>query len=192
VFSAIVLLCCFAAAPTDARIQPVNDSSISAKSTIDTKSAETNVSPAPRTSLPDAPAPKADSQPAAETAAGSEPFLAARAKPVMHGSYESPRQRKIWYSLIVATHGAAAFDAWTTRRALTAGVGTEGDPLMRPFANSNAIYAATQVLPAAMDYLGHRMINSDHPTLRRFWWLPQALAAGGSLGSGIHNYRLVH
>ena len=93
---------------------------------------------------------------------------------------------------MAAGHGAAAFDAWTTRRAIGGGYGTEGDPLERPFANSGAIYASTQVVPTLMDYLGHRMMRSEHPTIRRFWWIPQAVSAGSSLAAGIHNYRLVH
>jgi hypothetical protein len=108
----------------------------------------------------------------------------------MHSSYESPRQRKIWYGLIATSHGAAAFDAWSTRRALSTDTGVEEDPLLRPFAHSNALYAATQVSPAVMDYIGHRMMTSNHPLLRRFWWIPQTAGASFSLGAGIHNYRL--
>lgn len=92
---------------------------------------------------------------------------------------------------MAVNHGAAAFDAWTTRRAISGGYGTEGDALQRPFANSNAIYATTQVVPVLMDYMGHRMMRSEHPTIRKFWWIPQAASAGVSLGAGVHNYRLV-
>ena len=113
-------------------------------------------------------------------------------KPAISGSYETARQRKIWYGLMAASHGAAAFDAWTTRRAISGGYGTEGDPLQRPFANSAAIYATTQVVPALMDILGHRMMHSENPTLRKLWWVPQAASAGTSLGAGIHNYYVVH
>jgi hypothetical protein len=104
---------------------------------------------------------------------------------------ESPRQRKIWYSLMAAGHGAAAFDAWSTRRAVSGGYGTEGDPLLRPFAHSGAMYAATQVSPAIMDFIGRRMMTSNHGLMRRFWWVPQAAGAGFSFGAGIHNYRAV-
>lgn len=92
---------------------------------------------------------------------------------------------------MAVNHVAAAFDAWTTRRAISGGYGTEGDALQRPFANSNAIYATTQVVPVLMDYMGHRMMRSEHPTIRKFWWIPQAASAGVSLGAGVHNYRLV-
>jgi len=88
-------------------------------------------------------------------------------------------------------HGSAAFDAWTTRRAISGGYGVEGDPLMRPFAHSGAIYAATQISPAVMDYLGHRMMTSHHELMRRFWWFPQAAGAGVSLSAGFHNYLVV-
>jgi len=69
--------------------------------------------------------------------------------------------------------------------------GVEGDPLLRPFAHSNAIYAATQVSPAVMDYLGHRMMTSNHQWMRKLWWVPQTAGMGFSLGAGVHNYGLV-
>jgi hypothetical protein len=113
-------------------------------------------------------------------------------KPVGRGWYETPRQRKIWFGLIAASHGAAGFDAWSTRRALSGGYGTEADPLMRPFAHSGAIYAATQVSPLVMDYLGYRMMNSHHPFIRKMWWVPQVAGTSLSFSAGIHNYRLAH
>jgi hypothetical protein len=63
--------------------------------------------------------------------------------------------------------------------------------LQRPFANSNAIYATTQVTPLIMDYLGRRMMRSRYPLFRRFWWVPQTASASVSLAAGIHNYRVV-
>lgn len=128
---------------------------------------------------------------AVEPAPAAAP-LKSTLKPATPESYETPRQRKIWYGLMAASHGSAAFDAWTTRRAISGGYGVEGDPFQRPFANSNAIYATTQVVPVLMDFLGHRMMRSENPTIRKFWWIPQAASAGVSLGAGIHNYRVVH
>jgi hypothetical protein len=93
---------------------------------------------------------------------------------------------------MVVGHGAAAFDAWTTRQAVSGGYGVEGDPFQRPFAHSGAIYATTQVTPLIMDYLGHRMMRSRHEWMRRAWWVPQAASASVSLGAGIHNYRVVN
>jgi len=122
---------------------------------------------------------------------GSQPFSNAAIKPAIHGTYETARQRKIWYGLVAASSGAAAFDAWTTRRAVSGNYGIEGDPLLRPFAHSNAIYAATQVSPAVMDYLGHRMMTSNHQWMRKLWWVPQTAGMGFSLGAGVHNYGLV-
>jgi hypothetical protein len=108
-------------------------------------------------------------------------------KPANTGSYETPRRKKIWYTLTFASSGAAAFDAWSTRRAVTGGYGTEANPVLRPFAHSGAMYAATQVSSLAMDYIGHRMMTSRHPLLRRMWWLPQSVGTGFSLAAGIHN-----
>ena len=86
---------------------------------------------------------------------------------------------------------AAGFDAWSTRRAVALGY-NEGNPMLRPFANSNAIYVATQVSPAVMDYLGKRMMVSQHGWLRRMWWLPQVAGSGISVGAGVHNVGLIH
>lgn len=112
-------------------------------------------------------------------------------KPAIADSYETGTDRKIWYGLMIAGHGAAAFDAWTTRRAITSGYGIEGDPLQKPFANSGAIYATTQVTPLIMDYLGHRFMRSRHEWVRKAWWVPQVAGAGASFGVALHNYRVV-
>ncbi len=130
-----------------------------------------------------APAPKvkADVEPIAPNAA-AQPFLAA--KPVFTRPRETPRQRKIWYALTVAGHSGAAFDAWSTHRAVVA--------FLRPYASSNAIYAATQVSPLFMDYLGKRMMVSQHGWVRKLWWLPQTAGAGMSFFSGAHNVGVVH
>jgi hypothetical protein len=152
------------------------------------------------TNKPDAPAPKAASssndanvsRPATKTVAPPvEPFSSTPIKPANPEFYETHRQRMIWYGLVAAGHSGAAFDAWTTRRAVTSGYGVESNPLERPFANSGAIYATTQICPALMDYLGHRMVRSGHPWMRRLWWVPQAASASFSIGAAAHNYTVV-
>jgi hypothetical protein len=142
-------------------------------------------------SLPSAPAPKAnaDPEPLAPSSA-AQPFRPV--KPVFTRPSETPRQRKIWYGLALAGHSGAAFDAWTTYRAVSGGYGREANPFMRPFANSRAIYAATQVSPAFMDLLGKRMMVSQHGWVRKVWWLPQAAGASMSFASGAHNVGVVH
>ena len=141
--------------------------------------------------LPSAPAPKvkADPEPITPNAA-VQPFLPV--KPVFTRPRETPRQRKIWYGLAVAGHSGAAFDAWSTHRAVTGGYGQEANPMLRPFAHSKAIYAATQVSPAFMDFLGKRMMVSQHGWVRKMWWLPQAAGASMSFASGAHNVGVVH
>jgi hypothetical protein len=151
-------------------------------------------------SLPDAPVAKLESSSntdaitpvtAASISPKSDPLLIGPAKPAASGSYETARQRKIWYGLMAAGHSAAVFDAYTTRKAVSGNYGVEGDPLLRPFAHSNAMYAATQVSPAIMDYLGHRMMTSNHQWMRRLWWVPQVAGTSLSLCAGVHNSRLV-
>jgi hypothetical protein len=105
--------------------------------------------------------------------------------------YETRPQRKLWYVLVFSGHGAAAFDAWSTRRAISGNYGTESNPLLRPFAHSGMLYAATQVSPALMDCLGRRMMVSQHRWVRKMWWLPQTAGTGMSLAAGVHNVGVV-
>jgi hypothetical protein len=141
--------------------------------------------------LPSAPAPKVKTDAEAITANPSgmpfQPVKSAYTRP-----QETPRQRKIWYGLMLAGHSGAAFDAWSTHRAVAGGYGQEGNPFLRPFAGSNAIYAATQVSPAFMDFLGKRLMVSRNSAVRKLWWLPQVAGAGMSFASGAHNVGIVH
>jgi hypothetical protein len=142
-------------------------------------------------SLPSAPVAKVRPEPdPISVRAAGQPFQPV--KPVLTRPRETPRQRKMWYGLMITGHGAAAFDAWSTHRAVTGGYGQEANPFLRPFANSNAIYAATQVSPAVMDFIGKRMMVSQHSLIRKMWWLPQAAGAGFSFTAAAHNMSVVH
>jgi len=99
--------------------------------------------------------------------------------------------RRSWLALALAEHSAATFDAYSTRLAVSRGA-VEDDPLMRPFAHSDAVYAAAQVSPLLFDYLARRMQRSDNLTLRRFWWLPQSMSTGVSLFAGVHNLHVAN
>jgi hypothetical protein len=140
--------------------------------------------------LPSAPEPKLRSE--AEPAPlglTAEPFEPVR--PRARRPDESPTQRKMWYGLLVTGHAAAGFDAWSTRRAVSRGYGQEANPFLKPFAHSNAIYAATQVSPAFMDFLGKRMMVSQNPWIRKFWWFPQMAGAAASFVAVRHNLGVV-
>ena len=102
----------------------------------------------------------------------------------------SPATRHAWIALTVVQHGTAAFDAWSTRQSITSGHGHELNPLMKPFAGSGAMYAATQVAPLATDYLARRLMQSDHPTFRKLWWLPQVASSVGFTVSGFRNMQV--
>ncbi len=181
----LLLFCCVSASPNGPSAADEHPT------TVTTHSDESAPSNASAALLPDAPIAKMESSSADPILPASGPLLNTPVKPAARGSYETARQRKIWYGLLVAGHSAAAFDAYTTRRAISGGYGTESDPMMRPFAHSNAMYVATQVTPAIMDFVGHRMMTSEHPLMRKMWWVPQAAGASVSLGAGIHNYRIV-
>lgn len=105
-------------------------------------------------------------------------------------SGEPQRTKRLWYALVVAQHSAAAFDAWSTRRVVESGQGRELNPFLRPFAGSNALYAATQVGPSLLDYLGKRMMTSERRWVRKMWWVPQVAGTATSLASGAHNLRV--
>ncbi|HYL87031.1 MAG TPA: hypothetical protein VE263_22600 [Candidatus Angelobacter sp.] len=140
--------------------------------------------------LPVAPEPKVktDADPAALRSA-LQPF-----QPVRPATrpYETPRQRKTWYALTIIGSSGAAFDAWSTRRAISGGYGQEANPFLRPFANSNALYAATQVSPAIMDFIGKRLMVSEHRWVRKIWWVPQTAGASFSFVAAAHNVSVVH
>jgi hypothetical protein len=146
--------------------------------------------------LPSAPEPKVKTD--VEIAASAEAIepgyapgpLAGIKRPVERPS-ETATQRRLWYALSFTGSGAAAFDAWSTRRAISGGYGTEANPLLRPFSHSNAMYAATQVSPLVMDFIGKRMMISQHKWVRNMWWLPQSAGTSFSLYAGVHNTRLV-
>lgn len=142
-------------------------------------------------SLPAAPTPKvkANTQPIVPNPAVTpfEPVKLVSTRP-----RETRQQRMMWYGLAIAGHGGAAFDAWSTKRAVSGRYGQEANPLLRPFASSNAIYAATQVSPAFTDFLGKRMMVSQHKWMRKMWWVPQTAGAGMSFAAGAHNVGVVH
>ena len=94
--------------------------------------------------------------------------------------------RKNWLALSLIEHGAASFDAYSTRDAISKGA-VEDDPLMRPFAHSPAIYAAIHVGPVMLDILSRHMQRSEHLYLRQTWWIPQSVATFGFIFSGVHN-----
>jgi len=107
---------------------------------------------------------------------------------------ENAPSRRTWIALAVAQHGAAAFDAYTTRHAISVGA-HEQDPLMRPFATSPAIYFVGQAGPLALDYVARRMQRSQNLLIRRTWWLPQSASTGLFIFSGVHNlnvYQRLH
>jgi hypothetical protein len=108
------------------------------------------------------------------------------AKPIGRIGVERLPSRKMWIALSVAGHGAAVFDAYTTRQAVASGA-VEQNPLLRPFASSPAIYVATQVCPLALDYAGRRMQLSHNSLVRRMWWLPQSTGTAVSIFAGVHN-----
>src|SRR6266849_1277106 len=142
--------------------------------------------------LPSMPQPKVDSEAGSE--AVQPPSVALPVQP-MKPAYIRPRetrgQRVAWYSLMAAGHGAASFDAYSTRLAISGNYGTETNPFLRPFSHSSALYAVTQVSPAVMDYIGKRMMASETRWVRKMWWLPQAAGSGFSVFAGVHNLNVV-
>jgi hypothetical protein len=164
--------------------------------TISAESADSATVSSLSEALPPVPTPKVKTD--AEIEPGLQPVAVPAAgtpmrglKPALSRPMETPMQRKLWYTLSITGSGAAAFDAWSTRRAISQGYGVEGNPLLRPFSHSNAMYAATQVSPLVMDFIGKRMMTSRHEWMRKMWWVPQTAGTSMSIYAGVHNTRLV-
>lgn len=167
---------------------------ISAESADSASLPTSNAPPSQPASLPLAPEPKVAKD--AEIEPGVMPAPVAGAplrgvKVAIERPAETPTQRKLWYALAVTSSSAAVFDAWSTRRAISGGYGVEGNPMLRPFSHSKAMYAATQVSPLVMDFIGKRMMTSRHPWMRSLWWLPQSAGTSMSVYAGVHNTHLV-
>jgi hypothetical protein len=91
-----------------------------------------------------------------------------------------------WMLLSATAHGAAGFDAWTTRHNINSG-SVELNPVLKPFAKSNSLYPVLQVGPTLIDFVGWKMMSSKHRVLRRVWWVPQIASSAISLTCGIKN-----
>jgi hypothetical protein len=164
--------------------------------TISSESADSATASSLSEPLPSAPAPKVKTD--AEIEPGIEPAAAPAAgapirglKQAITSPVETRTQRAMWYTLAITSSGAAVFDAWSTRRAISGGYGVEANPMLRPFSHSNAMYAATQGSPLVMDFIGRRMMTSHHEWMRNLWWVPQSAGTSMSLYAGVHNTRLV-
>lgn len=127
---------------------------------------------------------------------GSPAALPAPALMVRNDQKISPEKRpelpkKTYFTLAVLSHSAVAFDSYSTRRLVNAG-GSELNPVLRPLADSNALYAVMQIWPTAMDYLGARMARSRKPWVRKMWWVPQTATAASSFVVGARNVSLAN
>src|SRR4029077_20445660 len=100
---------------------------------------------------------------------------------------ENRRQQLMWKGLVIASSGAATFDAWSTRHAITTSGAQELNPLLRPFAGNASLYVAIQVAPVLLDLAGKKMMYSRHSWVRHMWWAPQSASFVSSLFCGAHN-----
>ena len=100
---------------------------------------------------------------------------------------ENRRKQLMWKGLAIASSGAATFDAWSTRRAITTAGAVELNPLLRPFAGNASLYAAIQIGPALMDLAGKKMMYSRYSWVRHIWWVPQSASYVSSILCGAHN-----
>ena len=134
-----------------------------------------------------------DASEATSSLAAGDPLLVGPAQPVVRAQTSKPNEtaskspKRAWLALVALQHGSAAFDAWSTRQSILSGHGYERDPLIKPFADSAAIYPALQVLPIGLDYLSNRMMRSSNGMVRRLWWVPQTVSTVGFVWSGARN-----
>ena len=136
-------------------------------------------------------APMADTPDAASITPIHVPTHVPKIKPEKHVDVRSVEQypRRTWLMLALAQHGAAAFDAYSTRYAVGHGA-VEQNPLMRPFVHSDSIYAVSQVTPFVMDLISRRMMRSQNGFIRHMWFVPQTLSLGTYVFAGAHNLQI--
>ena len=133
----------------------------------------------------------ASAAPEGKSAPGIVGLNSVRISEVPAGRERSEKlRRRDWLALTIAQHSAATFDAWTTRKAISAGA-YETDPLLRPFSRNASVYAAIQISPLLLDYVSKRMMTSRHGWMRRTWWLPQVVSTTAFFVSGTHNLGIV-
>ncbi|MGH9714670.1 MAG: hypothetical protein ACRD5M_15355 [Candidatus Acidiferrales bacterium] len=127
-----------------------------------------------------------------ESAADSQTLSTIRVPEIQPGKpqevamAERHHYTRSWLALSVIQHGAATFDAYSTRQAVSRGA-VEDDPMMKPFAHSGAIYAAIQAGPIALDFIARRMQHSEIGFVRRMWWVPQSVSTATYIFAGVHN-----
>jgi hypothetical protein len=100
---------------------------------------------------------------------------------------ENRRKQMLWKGLAIASSGAATFDAWSTRHAITTAGAVELNPMLKPFAGNGSLYAAIQVGPALLDFAGKKMMYSRVSWVRHMWWVPQSASFVSSMFCGSHN-----
>jgi hypothetical protein len=118
---------------------------------------------------------------------GGQPVMSVAAMKKKRPEAAGASVPKMWFVLGAVEHGAATFDAWSTRRNIMEGTMHEADPIMKPFANSSAMYAAVQVAPVLFDLLSKQMLRNSHSWVRKSWWVPQSASTVASILSGAHN-----
>jgi hypothetical protein len=173
-----------------ALIQPVNSAILSSaavgESSLPPASAIADAAVTEATVLPNAPVPasETDSRVAALILVKpSKPMTVSVGELVA----ENHRKQVIWRGLGIASHGAATFDAWSTRHAITTNGAQELNPMLRPFAGNASLYLAIQVGPAVMDYAAKKMMYSRNSWVRHMWWVPQSASFVSSIFCGAHN-----
>lgn len=163
-------------------------SAVGAENSLPTMTASLDVPPEPaieaNSALPDAPVPIVATAPAPTAfLKPGNPMTVS----VAELRAENRRKQIFWRGLVIASSGAATFDAWSTRHAITTYGAQELNPLLRPFAGNGSLYAAIQVGPALMDFAGKKMMNNRHTWVRRMWWAPQSASFVSSIFCGAHN-----
>ena len=156
--------------------------SLTAAASLDTSTQPAAIDPE---MLPDAPVPMtalAIPAPAAFLKAGNPMTVS-----VAQLQAENRRKQFMWKSLVIASSGAATFDAWATRHTITTSGAQELNPLLKPFAGNASLYAAIQVGPVLLDFAGKKMMYNRHPWVRRMWWVPQSASFVTSIFCGAHN-----
>lgn len=90
---------------------------------------------------------------------------------------------KIWPHIVLTAVNATAtgMDYSITRYGVSHNIGTEANPMLRPFVHNNSIYAVGTVETGFCAYLGWKMHRSNKKIFRATWWMPQTVNTIGHI-----------
>ena len=91
------------------------------------------------------------------------------------------------YALFMLDSTFTQLDTHSTRQLVNQPGWYESDPIWKPFARNNSLYAVTAASNVGLAFLGYKMHHSRHAIVRNLWWTPQAADAALHFAGWTHN-----